>query len=327
MAEPTCEGVAARSVRAQRRIRDRIVRTPLLPALAVSGETGSQVLFKAENFQRTGSFKIRGALSKLSSPETAAEANRTFVTASSGNHGIASSQAAALLDVPLRVVLPEVAPAIKVERIRSFGIEVVLHGPETGAAERFAREQAGAEGDVYISPYNDVDVMAGQGTIGLELLDQADSIDNVFVAMGGGGLIGGIGSVLKSFGSPARIWGVSAKQSAALDASLRAGRIVEVSHGETFAEAVAGGVDADSVTFPIAREAIDECVVCSEEEIGAAFVDLALKERQIVEGAAALAYAGFLKVADRCRDQTNVIVLCGSNIDPAEVRRQLAARA
>lgn len=302
---------AARSVQARRRIRPHIFETPLLPSRQIGRETGSSVFFKAENFQLTGSFKIRGAASKM----TALGLESAVITASSGNHGIASAQAASSIGQALTVVLPETVSQAKLERIRSFHVDVILHGAESGVAELHAQQEAASRGLVYVSPYNDPEVVAGQGSIGLELLEQAGSIDNVFVAMGGGGLIGGIGSVLKSFSPHTRIYGVAAQNSAALASAMTAGRVVEVEHLDTLADGVAGGMDEDSITLPLALAVIDEVVACTEAEIAVALKELAFKENQIVEGAAALALAGFLKVSERCKGQTNIVVLCGANFD------------
>jgi threonine dehydratase len=302
---------AARSVQARRRISRHIYETPLLPSRRIGRETGSSLFFKAENFQLTGSFKIRGAASKM----TSLGIERGVITASSGNHGIASAQAAASIGQDLTVVLPETVAQAKLDKIRSFNVNVILHGAESGLAEIYAQAEARSRGLVYVSPYNDPEIVAGQGTIGLELLEQAGTIDNVFIAMGGGGLIGGIGSVLKSFSPATRIYGVAAQNSAALAASMQAGRVVETEHLDTLADGVAGGMDEDSLTLPLAIAVVDEVVSCTETDIASALKDLAFKENQIVEGAAALALAGFLKIAERCKGQTNVVVLCGANFD------------
>jgi threonine dehydratase len=302
---------AARSVQARRRIRPHIFETPLLPSRQIGRETGSSVFFKAENFQLTGSFKIRGAASKM----TSLGLESAVITASSGNHGIASAQAASSIGQALTVVLPETVSRAKLDQIRSFNVDVILHGAESGLAELHAQQEAASRGLVYVSPYNDPEVVAGQGSIGLELLEQAGSIDNVFVAMGGGGLIGGIGSVLKSFSPHTRIYGVAAQNSAALAAAMTAGRVVEVEHLDTLADGVAGGMDEDSITLPLALSVVDEVVACTEAEIAVALKELAFKENQIVEGAAALALAGFLKVSECCKGQTNIVVLCGANFD------------
>lgn len=306
---------AARSVQARRRIRNYIYETPLLPSRQIGRDTGSSVFFKAENFQLTGSFKIRGAASKM----TSLGIDRGVITASSGNHGIASAQAAALIGQALTVVLPETVAKAKLERIRSFNVDVILHGEESGLAELHAQKEAETRGLVYVSPYNDPEIVAGQGTIGLELLEQASSIDNVFIAMGGGGLISGIGAVLKSFSPTTRVYGVAAQNSAALAASMVAGRVVETEHFDTLADGVAGGMDEDSITLPLAMAVVDEVVTCDEAEIGTALKELAYKENQVVEGAAALALAGFLKVAERCKGQNNVVVLCGANFDCTKI--------
>jgi threonine dehydratase len=302
---------AARSVRARRRIRGLIHETPVIASRSIGAAYGAQLLFKAENLQLTGSFKLRGALSKM----TSIVADQGLITASSGNHGIASAQAAQLLGKRLAVVLPETVTERKLRTIRSFGVEVVLHGEETSQAEERARIEASTRGLVYMSPYNDHEVVAGQGTIGLELLDQLPAIDNVFVSMGGGGLIGGIAAVLKSFSPTTRIIGVAAENSAALAAALDAGKVVDVPHLPTLADGVSGGIDDGTITLPLVSAAIDEVVTCSEREIEAATVDLLLKENLVAEGAAGLALAGYLQMHDRCRDAVNVVVLCGGNID------------
>ncbi|WP_201830148.1 pyridoxal-phosphate dependent enzyme [Microvirga zambiensis] len=302
---------AARSVQARRRIRGHIFETPLLPSRQIGREAASSLFFKAENFQLTGSFKIRGAASKM----TSLGIERGVITASSGNHGIASAQAASSIGQALTVVLPETVAQAKLQKIRSYNVDVILHGAESGLAELHAQHQAAARGLVYVSPYNDPEVAAGQGTIGLELLEQAEAIDNVFIAMGGGGLIGGIGSVLKSFSPRTQVFGIAAQNSAALAASIAAGRVVETEHLDTLADGVAGGMDEDSMTLPLAIAVVDEVVTCSEAEIAHALRELAFTENQIVEGAAALALAGFLKVAERCKGQSNVVVLCGANFD------------
>ena len=302
---------AANSIRARRRISGLIYQTPVLPSQVLGGKTGCDLRFKAENFQLTGSFKMRGAASKM----TAFEPGQRLITASSGNHGIACSRAASLTGQSLAVVLPVNVARTKLEKIRSLKAEVILHGEEAGQAEVHAQDLAAAGGYTYISPYNDDEVIAGQGTIGLELLDQVDQVDNIFIAMGGGGLISGIGSVLKSFSEQTRIFGVSARNSAALAASMAAGRVVETEHLETLADGVAGGMDEDSVTLPLAMDAIDQTITCTEEEIAHALKSLAIEENMLVEGAAALALAGFFQVSKQLSGQTNIILLCGANFN------------
>lgn len=306
---------AARSVQARARIRDLIYATPLLPSRALGTAAGSSLFFKAENFQHTGSFKFRGAASKM----TAIAQGQNVITASSGNHGIATAKASALTGNRLTVVLPKSVTREKLQRIEAFGVDVVLYGEESGQSEEHAQALSQARKQVYVSPYNDAEIIAGQGTIGLELLEQNPAIGNLFIAMGGGGLISGIASVIKSYSPKTRIIGVSATNSAALAASMKAGRIVDVEHKPTLADGVAGGVDHDSMTLPLAMATVDEVLHCSETEIETALRELVLKENLIVEGAAALALAGFAQMAQRCRDRVNVVLLCGGNVDPRKV--------
>lgn len=302
---------AAAAVRARVRIAGMIYQTPLLPSRSIGAGLECDLRFKAENFQLTGSFKMRGAAAKMTALPTA----QRLITASSGNHGIAASRAAALTGQDLTVVLPETVARAKLAKIEGFGVKVILHGAESGAAEAHAARLAASGEYTYVSPYNDAAVIAGQGTCGLELLDQAEKIDTVFVAMGGGGLIGGIGAVLKAFSPKTRVVGVAAENSAALAASIRAGHVVETEHRDTLADGVAGGMDADSLTLPLALEVIDQVVTCDEAEIAAALKLLAQEETLLVEGAAALALAGALQIGAELRGKTAVVVLCGANFD------------
>jgi len=312
----TIHEMAARSVQARARIARHIYQTPLIPArLMQSAE--AKLFFKAENFQLTGSFKLRGAMAKISSPHLEGR----LITASSGNHGIAASHAAHILAKNLTVVLPQTVVASKLEKIRSLGVEIILHGEESGQAEAHARSLAKQEGYIYISPYNDLDIIAGQGTIGLELLEQCDSMDNIFISMGGGGLISGIACVIKAFNPRVRIYGVAAKNSQSLALSMAAGKVIETTHQETLADGVAGGIDEDCLTLPLAMASVDDVVTCDEEEIKQALRILGREENMIVEGAAALAYAGFNKLAKQCEGQTNVVVLCGANFDKARIHQ------
>ncbi len=250
--------------------------------------------------------------------------DRPLITASSGNHGIACSHAAQITGHQLTVVLPETVAPAKLAKVKSFGTEVILHGAESGLAETHAQSLAASGEYVYVSPYNDAEVIAGQGSIGLELLEQLPHIDNVFIAMGGGGLISGIGCVLKSFLPDCRIVGVSAINSAALAASITAGQVVETEHLDTLADGIAGGVDDGSVTLALATEVIDRVVHCSEEEIVSALKSLAWTEKQIVEGAAGLALAGYLADHEEYEGQANVVLLCGANFDKAALMQAIA---
>ncbi|KAH7116135.1 putative threonine dehydratase [Dendryphion nanum] len=310
---------AASAVQARARIRDHIYQTPLIPARQVGKDNGSAVLFKAENFQLTGSFKMRGAMSKL----TAQSDDVRLITASSGNHGISAACAAKTLSKKVTVVLPETVVQAKLEKIQAYGVDVILHGAETGLAEQHAQHLAASEGYTYVSPYNDPDIIAGQGTIGLEILEQCKQVDNIFVAMGGGGLISGIGSVMKAFSPRTRIYGVSAANTKALADSMAAGRVIDTKHLATLADGVAGGMDLNSITLPLAMSVIDEVIECNESEIRTALRTLAFDENLIVEGSAALALAGYNKVAENVAGQTCILILCGANLNRDFVMREI----
>jgi threonine dehydratase len=302
--------IAASAVQARGRIRHHIYQTPIIPARQIGHDYDTKVLFKAENFQLTGSFKLRGALSKLSS----STAQGRLITASSGNHGIGAAFASKVLFKDLTVVLPKTVVRAKLEKIKSFDVDVILYGAETGHAEQHAQELAASGAYTYISPYSDAEIIAGQGTIGLEILEQLDEVDNVFISMGGGGLLSGVGSVLKAFRPQTKIYGVSASNSKALAASIAAGRVVETDHYPTLAEAVAGGIDEDTITLDLATSVLDYVVECDEADILRSVKALAMQENLIAEGSAALALAGFNKVAKNLAGQTSVILLCGGNV-------------
>lgn len=301
--------------------------TWLKPSPAVQSKKNEDLWFKCEQFQSTGSFKIRGALNKIASAREAGGILKEVITASSGNHGIACAQAGLWSGADVTVVLPVNADPQKVKKLNHLGAKILTFGDEAGESEVFARAEAHSRKVIYISPYNDWDVVAGQATIGLELLQQVplDRSLNVFVATGGGGLISGIAAVLKSLVSDVNIWMVSAANSCALHESLKAEEVVEVMHSDTFAEGVAGGIDEDTITFGLCQSLVDATVLCQEQEIWDAYEELAHCEGLLVEGSAALAYAGYLKKKPQLSSEsTSVVVLCGGNIDhraTIEVRR------
>ena len=316
------ENLKINAENAHKRIVDKISNSPLI----MSNIYGKDLFFKAENFQFSGSFKIRGAFSKLTKLKKAGTLkNAKLITASSGNHGLACSYAARELGGDLTVVLPETVASVKLEKIKSYGISVILKGQESGEAETHAQKLAEEEDYLYISPYNDLDIIAGQGTIGLELIEAlgGTGIDNVFVSMGGGGLISGISGVLKAVNSNTKVWGVSAKNSCTLGDSLKIGKIIDTEHLPTLADGVSGGIDSDTVTFEICKSTVDELLWCDEKEITSSFLKFAFDEHQIVEGSAALALAGYEKVSEQLKGQTSVVIACGANVDQSLVKKLL----
>ena len=317
------ENLKIKSENARKRIVEKISNSPLIK----SNIYGTDLFFKAENFQFSGSFKIRGAFSKLTQLEKEGVLkNAKLITASSGNHGLACSYAARELGGDLTVVLPETVAIVKLEKIRSYGITVILEGQESGEAETHAQKLAKEEGYLYVSPYNDLDIIAGQGTIGLELIEALgqNGIDNVFVSMGGGGLISGISAVLKAVNPNIKVWGVSAENSCTLGDSLKLGRIVDTKHLPTLADGVSGGIDSDTVTFEICKSTVDELLWCDEKEITSSFLKFAFDEHQIIEGSAALALAGYEKVSEQLKGQTSIVIACGANVDQSLVQKLLS---
>jgi threonine dehydratase len=304
---------AQQIVEAETRIRNLARETPLDYSFPLSHVSGCNVYLKLEHLQHTGSFKLRGATNKIRSLTTE-QLEQGVMAASTGNHGRGVCYAARAVGTPATIYLPrDVSPA-KCALMEHLGGRLVPDFDDCLAAEVQARQDAAARGQVFISPYNDPAVIAGQGTIGVELARQLDRIDAVFIAVGGGGLIAGIGRYLKSINPAVTIVGCWPANSPVMYECLRAGAIVDVPEQPTISDSTAGGVEAGSVTFAMCQELIDDSVLVSEAEIHAAMRLLAESEGWMVEGAAGVAVAGLLKAQDRHRGQNVAIVLCGRNI-------------
>jgi threonine dehydratase len=295
------------------RIRDVVIRTPLEYSPILSRELGAEIYMKWECDQKTGSFKLRGALNKLRSL-TAEQKKRGVVSASTGNHGLALSYAAKLEGVPLTLFLPKNAVREKVRKIEEYGVELILYGGSCEKAEVHARRAAAESGRVYISPYNDLDIIFGQGTIGIEIIEDLPDIDAVLVPVGGGGLISGIGGYLKSLKPSLKIWGVEPINSAFMKASLAAGRLIEIQETSTLADAVAGGIEPGAVTFPLCQAYVDGILAVGERCLRNALRRLFQVHAKIVEGAGALPLAGLMKARHRFQGRRAVLVVSGANI-------------
>lgn len=302
---------------ADKRIRPWVIKTPLVPALSLGPDTGT-LFFKLETVQITHSFKVRGAFSKLTilSPE---ERSHGIVAASSGNHGAGVAYGAKILGCRATLFVPTVADPAKVDRIRAFGAEVHIVGDDCVETEGAARNYALTHNQTYISPYNDADVVCGQGTVGIELLQQAPDLDAVIVAVGGGGLIGGIGAILQDSHPSLEVIAASPAQSPALHEALEAGEIVDTECGDTWSDATAGGIEAGSITLPLCQSVITRSVLCSEAEIKSATRKLLVEGHYMVEGAAGLAYAAYLQIAQEYANKKVAVVLCGAAIGPSRL--------
>lgn len=316
------QGLPERIEEAANRIYSINRRTPLDFSPYFSRETGARVHFKLESLQYTGSFKLRGATNKLLAM-SAADRARGCITASTGNHGAATAFAMKRLGVRGEIFVPKGASATKLESIRLLGGEPRVLGPEQGETERLARRHANEKGLTYISPYNDPDVVAGQGTVGHEILEDLPEAHAVFVTVGGGGLVGGIGTWIKSQAPETKIIGCLPENSPVMLRSIEAGRVVDCDCKPTLSDGSAGNMDHDSITFDICREVVDDWLLLSEQEIADAMRLYIQKEHLLLEGSAGVALAGFLRQAARWKDQDIVIVICGRNIDAATLKKIL----
>jgi len=307
------------------RIRPLVRETPLEAAHQWSDAWGCTVSLKFEHHQRTGSFKLRGAVNRLLTVP-ASQRSLGVVTASTGNHGAAVACAAGQLGAPAIVYVPSSASASKVNGIRALGAEIRVHGEDGVDAEVAAREFAESSGRVYVSPYNDPQVIAGQATVGVELARQLARFDVVCVAVGGGGLIAGVAGYLRALHREVHVVGCSPAASPVMHASVEAGHQVAASVGPTLSDGTAGGLEPDTITFPLCRALVDEWVLVEEKEIAAALRDTLDTEHQLIEGAAAVAVAGARAIAGRHPRQHMVVVLCGGNIG-MDVLRQAVCLA
>jgi threonine dehydratase len=310
---------------AYERIRPYVRETPVDEAASLAPGCGVNLLLKLEQVQRTGSFKFRGASNKVALLEPA-QAAVGVVTASNGNHGLGVAAAARDRGIRAEVFVSAQVSSAKARRIEAMGAQLRPAGDDPLDAELAARRAAAESGRVFISPYNDLDVLAGQGTIAVELVRRVPKIDAVFAAVGGGGLIGGIGAYLKSVSPDTEIVGCWPEHSPVMYECLRSGRIVEVAEQPTLSESTAGGLEPNSVTLPVCRDVIDRGVLVSEEEICAAMRRAFATEHWVIEGAAGVALASFLKEPERYRGKTVVVILCGRNLSPEVERRVFGER-
>ncbi|MCO5972182.1 threonine ammonia-lyase [Actinoallomurus soli] len=306
--------VGVDEVRAARDVlRDVTVTTPILESRSLSAKVGGPVLLKAENLQRAGSFKARGAyvrIARLSAEERA----HGVVAASAGNHAQGVALAATLLGCRSVVFMPEGAPLPKVAATRAYGAEVVFGGPGVDACLAAATAYARENDAVFIHPFDHPDVVAGQGTVGLEILEQCPEVRTIVVPVGGGGLVAGIAAAVKELRPDVRVVGVQAERAAAYPPSLAAGRPVAVEPAGTMADGIAVGRPGD-LTFELISKLVDSVVTVSEEMISRALLNCLERSKQVVEPAGVVGVAALL---DRPQmfEPPVVTVLSGGNIDP-----------
>ncbi|MFN8467075.1 MAG: threonine/serine dehydratase [Caldilineaceae bacterium] len=304
------------------RIRPYIRATPLDHSLYFSQRTGADVHLKLENLQFTGSFKLRGAMNKLLTlaPE---QCQRGVVAASSGNHGAAVAYGCRALGINGTVFVPEHASPTKLEAMRRYGIEVRQYGDDSLVSELEARRYADEHGLAYLSPYNDLDVVAGQGTIGVEIVEKLPGVEVVFISVGGGGLIAGIAAVLKAHNPAIHVVGCLPKNSPVMAVSVERGAIVDMPSLPTLSDGTAGGIEEGAVTFALCQALVDEYVLVSEAKIAAAMRAIMEGQHLLVEGAAGVAVAALLKTQERWQGKQVAGILCGGNISLETLRSVL----
>jgi threonine dehydratase len=306
--------VAAASIReAARGLAGIAFRTPLLPAPWLDLGLGAEVRLKCENLQRTGTFKIRGAYTALARL-TADERARGVITFSSGNHGQALACAAGLFGVPAVVVMPTTAPSVKVEGARRLGAEIVLEGTTSLDRRQRAEQIAAERGLTMVPPFDHPDIIAGQGTVGLEILDEWPEADTIVTPVGGGGLLAGIAAWARFARPDCRLIGVEPENAAALRRSLDAGRPVTIEPAPTLADGLAP-VRPGDLTFAHARELVDDVLLVSEDELLDATRSLIRGSRLLVEFSGAAAVAALLSGRLPVRGRRVAAVLSGGNLD------------
>ena len=312
--------IDAAARRASDRLAGRVVRTRVVSYPALSDVTGVDVRLKLESEQHTGSFKFRGALNRLLTLEPAVR-ERGVIVASSGNHGAASARAMSELGVPGVIFVPQHVSHTKLEAIRETGVEVELFGSDGLDTEQHARAQAEELGLYYLSPYNDPEVVAGQASIGVELIEQLPDLDAVVISVGGGGLLAGVASVLKTWRPGLCVIAVQPEASAVMARSVEAGRIVEIDEQPTLSDGTAGGIEEHAITFDPVRQLADEFVLVSEVAIAENLLRLEHDESLLVEGAAALTLAAIVDRADTLRGKQVAALICGANVSPESVAK------
>ncbi len=299
--------------------------TPLETSGEFSDRTGADFLLKGEHLQRTGSFKMRGAMNKVLCLDERAR-KRGIITASSGNHGIAVAQAATVGGVEATIYLPESVSPLKHTKIRRLGAKTVLIPGNGIQAEMAARSAAEREHKTYVSPYSDPEIIAGQGTVGLELADKCPDLAAVYVCVGGGGLISGIGMYLKAHRPDVDIIGCWPENAPAMHLCMKRGEIYDTPETDTLADGSAGGIEEGAITLSLCQQVIDQHLLISEVEIASAMREMAAAENFIIEGAAGVALAAGLKTASDYRGRKIAVVICGRNIALDKFRSVLQTR-
>lgn len=307
---------------ALQRIQKIIRKTPLQFSPSLSEESEAEVFLKLENYQVTGSFKARGASNKLML--LSEENTKRIITASSGNHGSAVAYAAGILNLDTLIFLPENVSPAKLNKIKYLGADFKIEGETSGDAETAGRLYAEKHNLPFLSPYNDYDVIVGQGTTAAEAYKQMKSIDVVLVCVGGGGLISGIGGYLKQKNPNTKVIACSPSHSAAMHYALQAGYIIDINHLDTLSDGSAGALERGSITFDYCQSIVDQSILLSEIEIASAMKSFMDSHQMMIEGAAGTAIAGFIKLKEHLKGKRVLIIICGANISMDKMKEIIA---
>ncbi|MEO1942622.1 MAG: threonine ammonia-lyase [Campylobacterales bacterium] len=299
---------------AQRRLKGITYRTPFAYASVLSQKVGNEIYLKKENLQLTGAFKLRGAFNKIASLSEE-QRQKGVIAASAGNHAQGVAYSASYFKIPAKIVMPEATPLTKVGGVKEYGGEVILAGDNYDEAYQYAVKLAKEEGLEFIHPFADRQVIAGQGTIGLEMLEEVPELDYLIVPIGGGGLISGIGSAAKQLNKYIRVIGVTAKGAPAMRLSFMSGTVQDSTYVKTIADGIAVK-NTDPLTFSIIQEVVDDIVEVDDEEIANAILFLMERQKIVVEGAGAVGVAALLHHKIKFSSPKKVgVVVSGGNID------------
>lgn len=309
---------------AEKRIRSFVRETPLDFSLPLSKLTNMKVHLKCEHLQHTGSFKVRGAFNTLLSL-TEVQKQKGVVVASTGNHGAAMAYGLNKINMPGIIFVPENASSTKIENILNYNTPLKFYGTDSVETELFALDYAKSQGMLYISPYNHPQIIVGQGTIGLEILRQLDTVDVVFVPVGGGGLIAGIAGYIKAISPKTKIIGCLPENSPIMFESIKAGKVITRATLPTLSDATAGGIESNSITFDMCNTYVDDFILVSESEIQSAMLAVITTQHQLIEGAAGVALASLIKSADRYQGKHAVVVLSGSNLNLKTLKQAIGS--
>jgi threonine dehydratase len=310
------------ALEAEKRIRKHIRETPVEHSPYLSQSGNCKVYLKLENLQLSGSFKLRGVMNKLLSlPEK--ERKIGLVTASSGNHGAAFAYALNKLGLTGTIYMPSIANEAKIEGLRYYDADLKFHGTDCVDTEVFARNAAEKNHLVYVPPYNDLKIIGGQATIGIELRRQIENINTVLVPVGGGGLISGIAGYLKSMDKNIEIIGCQPENSAVMHESIKAGKIVEMEWKPSLADAAAGGIEKDTITLDICKKYVDDFILVTEEEIKEGIKLFIEKHNLLIEGTGALPAASYLKAIEKFKNKNVILILSGARIGLDQLKEVL----